>query len=152
MITKFFMFILFVGIVNVSYTEKASRTLDVVWEIEGRNILLEYTNQGSDTIYVADLSLSRNEEPVIPNTSTGDINMNFYLMSNNAGKAIDLEDRVKIFLGASVIPPKAKHVVTYRSNGNTLNKLTVEYSTTSPELPPYSFKKLVINFHDVQPR
>lgn len=148
MTTKFLIFISFIVTVNssLSCTEKVNRTLDVVWKVEGKNLFLEYTNQSNDTIYVADLSLSRNKGQILPNTPSGDVNINFYLTSSNGKREIDLKDGVKIFLGASAISPKEKHVLVYGLNGNTLNKLTVEYSIISPKLAPHSFKKLVIHW------
>ena len=126
--------ILFLFFLGISPLLKAQSTLPLkaAWETDGRILTIECHNQSKDTLYVSDLSLSRSKGKSLPDITSGEIDIDFYLLTKSGKTKPILGENTAIFLGSVAIPPHEKQASVYQISKVEIRKLTVEFSTIAP--------------------
>lgn len=109
-------------------------------KIEKKNLILEYQNNSKDTMYIADFSLTRNNNLFIKGKGNyKTIDIIFFGKSNSAcenQKGYGL----KIFLGMKVLAPGESTKLVYHIKSKKVKTVKVEYSYTSPKILKEDFE------------
>lgn len=145
-ITKHLAFILFILSLSIGnpLRGQVDPQLSATWELEGENLIIRYCNHSIDTIYVADLSLSRGRGEFLPSSSSNDVNIAFYILSRSGKDEFSTDENSRIFLGATIIPPNENKTLIYRTSRLTIERLVVEYTTIHPRNSYHRFRKLTV--------
>ena len=131
---------LLIGCISI-YPNHLNKNLNVICNLKKDSISFNYYNLSTDTVYVADFSLTRSK--ILPEPSSdGVLDLFFYIKTSSIE---DGYNGVKIFLGAVAIPPQKKYFSSYKISNCFYRKAIIEYSYQNPKSLNYTIKKIIVN-------